>query len=68
MKGPFTKTDLASAKAGLYDGRLLRQEIEKAQACGTDCNEQELRCEHLMKFFQDILTNYHPDSQPIPPG
>jgi cell fate (sporulation/competence/biofilm development) regulator YlbF (YheA/YmcA/DUF963 family) len=68
MKGPLTKTDLASAQAGLYDCRQLRQEIEKAQACGIDCDEQELRCEHLAKFFQAILDNYHPETQPLPPN
>jgi len=68
MAGPLNKTDLKNAQAGLYEGRLLIQDIENAQACGVPCEEQELRCHHLMKFFQDLLSRYHPDSQPLPSG
>jgi hypothetical protein len=65
MTGPLGKKDLGEAKAGLYDCRQLRPFIEKAQACGIDCNEQELRNEHLAALFQKLLDNYSPEAQPL---
>lgn len=57
---PLTKTDIQNAKNGCYECNLLDQEIQRQKNCGLDCDELELRNEHLRKFFQAILDNYGP--------
>ena len=60
MNPPLTKADLANAKAGAYECEMLSRELERQKACGLDCDELELRNEHLRKFFEAILEQYGP--------
>lgn len=61
----LTKKQLADCKAGMYECSQILQLIEKAQACGIECEERELRTQHLNQFYRGILDNF---SQPLQPG
>lgn len=61
----LAKIDLSAARTGLYDCNLAEQELAKCRACGLDVGEMELRCEHLKKFFEAVLTNF---AQQVPPS
>ena len=67
MAGPLSKQDLANAKAGYYECCELDQEIEKAKACGLNCDEQELHNTGLKEFYRQVLDRYSQPS-PVPPA
>lgn len=66
MATPLTKTDISNCQAGMYECAELEKEIERAQACGLDCQEAELRNKHLQEFYRKVLENYSSLFTPAP--
>lgn len=55
---PLSKTDLNTARTGVYDCRVAQEECARCKACGLDVTEQEARIAHLMGYFQQVPDNY----------
>jgi hypothetical protein len=63
-ESPLTGKDIQDAKNGSYECELLRRELERQKACGLDCDELELRNEHLDQFFKAVCEQYGPLVKP----
>jgi hypothetical protein len=61
---PLTKTDLAQINKGIYICRQVEQEIAALEACGFDCTEDKLRCEHLKRTLEQMQLTYPLKAQP----
>lgn len=58
MDHPLSKADLAAVNKGIYICRQVEQEIAALEACGFDCTEDKLRCEHLKQTLEAIQQTY----------
>lgn len=65
---PLTKTDVANARNGCYECELCDRLIQQMKALGLDVAEEELRNEHLRRFFQGVVDQFGPLVVPSRPG
>lgn len=62
-ESPLTSADHANIQKAVYNARLAQDEIAKLKACGFDCAEDELRCEHLIRTLEAIQTQWPPKAR-----
>ena len=65
LETPLSKSDIAAAKTGHYECTELEKEIARMKECGLNCEEEELRNEHLKRFYRAIQEQYGPLINPI---
>lgn len=58
MTDILSKVDLSEVEKAIYNCRLAEQVLTQMNECGMECDEEKLRCAHLLKFLEAVQRNF----------